>query len=636
MPAIVGACFKSPPRLASKECAALRYPHGLTPGKRLSTVTRIGQAVRQARTWFDLRSTELMSASSTLSSPRSGNATTETWRAIAAIFLVAGLLFGIRLAGPPNLLDQDQENPATYVLDALKNGNWLCQRDLAGNISSKPPVYTWLAALPSWLTGRVSLFTLYLPGALALFGSASLVFLLGRSQFTPRAGFLGAMGCLICTAGMKELGLARTDGVFAFSVTCGAFLAYHVWTERRSWTGFWLVAAMGTLTKGPLALLLSAAGLLAVFWERGSEERRPLKGSHLRGVMLYLLLTGGWLALACWQLGYPVLDRLILRELLFHAVEGENKKLPGSLIYLSPLYYLARAAPWSVFAYYGLWRIYRTPSADLGARRLERFLFCWFGAGLLLFSMSPHQRGDLLWPIMPAAALIAGREIDRLLDRWPKTAGNRWIVGGLALSIVVFGFYFVGARVKNPMVRQTIATRELAREIERVGGREFPLSHTDNPPGLQVYLNTYRPPITLEQAAQLLAGSNPVFIAVNDTNRLTALCQSNNTPFFTLLDDHGPVGKLRTRIVSNSPRMAAPAAAALGVGPWSLRTSRRLNVVTDQFIAVSNAVSGDLLTVTHWGTESRSLKVTLEGLGNKRTLVRTLSPGDSWQIPSSP
>jgi len=42
------------------------------------------------------------------------------------------------MGAPPNLLDQDQERPAAYVLDVIKNGNWLCQRDWTGDITSKP------------------------------------------------------------------------------------------------------------------------------------------------------------------------------------------------------------------------------------------------------------------------------------------------------------------------------------------------------------------------------------------------------------------------------------------------------------------------------------------------------------------
>src|SRR5690242_13698067 len=126
------------------------------------------------------------------------------WLSYAGIGLLLGSLFAMRLSAPSNLLDQDQENPAIYVLDVVKNGSWICQRDLGGGITSKPPLYTWCAAVVSLVVGRVNLFSLYLPGALALLGSAWLVLGSGRKHFGQRAGVLGALACILCSAGLKE------------------------------------------------------------------------------------------------------------------------------------------------------------------------------------------------------------------------------------------------------------------------------------------------------------------------------------------------------------------------------------------------------------------------------------------------
>src|SRR5689334_19561555 len=85
--------------------------------------------------------------------------TARDWQPFLLVAVLGAALFALRLCAPPNLLDQDQENPAVYVLDAIKNGHWTIQHDLAGEICSKPPVYTWLAALVSLACGRVSLFS---------------------------------------------------------------------------------------------------------------------------------------------------------------------------------------------------------------------------------------------------------------------------------------------------------------------------------------------------------------------------------------------------------------------------------------------------------------------------------------------
>lgn len=478
------------------------------------------------------------------------------WRSPALIVLVAAILFALRLSAPPNLLDQDQENPGAYVLDAVKNGHWICQRDLSGEITSKPPLWTWIAGALTVMCGRISLFTLYLPGALALCGTACLVFHHGQAHFGRRAALFGALGCMLCTAGLKEFGLARTDGVFAFMVTLTAFLAYAAWIRGRGWTWFWLAAAGATLTKGPLGLVLGHAGLLASLWEARSGERLRLRGSHWGGIGLFLLITAGWVGLAYWQWGQALIDKLFLRELVFHVVEGEQKKLPGTQFYLSPLYYLGRAAPWSLLAYFGLWRIWRTPASDVTERRFERFLFCWFLGGLILFSLAPHQRGDLLWPIMPAGALVAGRELVRLTCRFDPVKVDLAVAVCVVLAMMGFAFYYFGPRAQHPLIQQTVALQALAQEIERQGGRDFPLAHTDDPVALQIYLDTCRPPLSFEAAAALLRSREAAYVAVTDWAGLQSVLGQEASQVHILLEDRGPVAKLRVRIVSNRTTLA--------------------------------------------------------------------------------
>jgi 4-amino-4-deoxy-L-arabinose transferase-like glycosyltransferase len=264
------------------------------------------------------------------------------WLHLAAITILAGLLFALRLAAPPNLLDQDQERPGTYVLDVVKNGNWLCQRDLNGEITSKLPLYAWLASLVALARGRVDEFALYLPGALCAWGTAWLIFAFGRNHFGPRAAFFAALASLLCTASLKEFGLARTDGVFALTVTATALLGFRAWTQGKGWTWVWVMAAFATLAKGPFGVVLAAGGFLAAFWDRKSGEPLAFKGNQILGIGFFLLITIGWFLLAYHGAGKPFIDKIIGDELLGAAVTEAKSHFPGSLFYQPPLYYLSR------------------------------------------------------------------------------------------------------------------------------------------------------------------------------------------------------------------------------------------------------------------------------------------------------
>jgi 4-amino-4-deoxy-L-arabinose transferase-like glycosyltransferase len=344
--------------------------------------------------------------------------------------------------------------------------------------------------------------------------------------------------------------LARTDAVFAFTVTATAFAAFKAWEREGGWVWFWLLAAAATLAKGPLGLVLGAGGLLAGVWEKKSGHPAPVRGNHLPGIGLFLVIVGGWFALAYLQDGQALIDKMLGKELAGHVLKSKRASFPGMLFYQPPLYYLSRAAPWSLLAFYGFWRLCRQPATDAWQRRFERFLFCWFALGMLIFCLAPHQRADLLWPLMPAGALLAGRELDRLGSRMEPRRFQRAMTVAVLVGLVAFAVNYFGLNARQPIVRKTIALRELAREIETRAGRGFPLTFVDTRMTLQVYLNVMRPNVSYERAAELLRGPEPVFVAVTNEARLRTLRQTNDGEWHTLLTTSEPA-ELKVRIVGN-------------------------------------------------------------------------------------
>lgn len=587
------------------------------------------------------------------------------WLHLAAITVLAALLFALRLSAPPNLLDQDQERPGTYVLDVVKNGNWACQRDLNGDITSKPPLYTWLSALVALARTRVDEFTLYLPGALSAWGTAWLILAFGRSHFGSRAGLFAAIASMLCTAGLKEFGLARTDGVFAFTVTATALIGFRAWTagspgraatgvslslHRRNWTWFWLMAAISTLTKGPLGPVLAAAGFLAAFWERKSPQpgqsfspsssssiavpslpKNSVALSHLPGICIFLLLTLGWFSLAYHDAGKPFIDKMIGKELVGHAVSDTKYHIPGSLFYQPTLYYLTRGAPWSLFGIYGLWRVWRSPSVETSVRRFERFLFCWFIFGLVLFSLASHQRGDLLWPIMPAGALLAGREFDRL-SRHAVRKFDVTFVTAVVLMLGGFVYYYFGPHARLPIGQRSVLLKHVADEVQRYGGARFPLTHMDDPMGLQIYLNTWRPRVTAEHAADLLRSPEPVFLAVNDAKKIEAVRKAEDPPIYTVVpsldNTNYPV-----RIISNRQLLESSNAFAFGFGTLTIRAAgAQLVDATEKEFLFDEGSRASEITIINESSEPRQVRLTVRGEGPPHHEERTLAGHEIWRM----
>lgn len=442
------------------------------------------------------------------------------WAPVVFLCVVWAALFLVRLSAPSDLLDNDQERPAAYMLDAAVNGHWICQVDDMGDICSKPPVYTWAGALLTVAFGRINHFALFFPSALGVLGCCLLIYRFGKPLFGRQGAFLGAFMYLASVSGAKMIFLARTDSLFSFFVALTAFLAYRAWKDGKGWVWFGLAAGVASLTKGPLGAVLAAGGLLAHLWDRKRSPGVRFRGNVLPAVALFFIVAGGWFLLAYMAMGEPLIHKMIGKELVGHANWAATKTTPGLSFVKPSLYFLSRFLPWSPLAVLGFWRIWKRPSADDGERRFERFLFCWFFLGLVIFSLAPHQRADLLFPLFPAAALIAGREGARLL----RSLAERRVAFGVALlsAVLLVGsyVYYHHVQAKTEVVRETIGVRDTARSFDARFGASTPVLYIDAPFAFQFYRNTMVRRVRLQAAAERLNAGESAFVAVKNADPL--------------------------------------------------------------------------------------------------------------------
>ena len=540
--------------------------------------------------------------------------------------VVAGALFAIRLAGQPNLLDNEYRLGA-FVLNAIQGGNWLTPHDLSGSMY-KPPMLTWLSALVSLPTGHVSRFSLYFPTALATWGTALLIYLAGRDGFGRRAGFLGGLTYLLSYVAFHQMATARWDGLFAFTVTWTAIAGFRAWTRGRGWTQFWLAAAVATLTKGPLGILLAAFGFLAIPWEHRSGRPPPLRGSHAVGVALFLALTVGWFASAYWRMGQHMIDDMFRDEFVGHMV----MRLPGHRFWKAPNDFLTNFLPWSVLTIVGLWRVVRKPAVDDRTRRFERFCCCWLVAGLLLFALSPHNPSRLLDPLFPAAALIAGRELDRLVTRFelrsPALATCTVIVVALA-ALAAQAHHFDR---RSGKAKQTVAMLDLRRTVRAAVGNGFPLSWADDVPfAAQLAFDTMRPTLGFHRAAALLRDDAPAYVVVRDVARLRRSL-GRHAPSIQEVAASSVGGTPYLHIVSNRAHLEWSDPVAVGLGPLRVRLSAvRLGPTQDGAIVVERSSQAGSVVLTNGGRDAERFVVRVVGHGVAEQSGE-IAPGQTLRI----
>lgn len=443
---------------------------------------------------------------------------------VSTLAILAAWLFGLRLLGPSNLTDNDQERPAAYVLDALRHGHWFVQYDWTGDIASKPPLYTWLAAGLSWVAGGAQRWTLYLPCALAMLGSALLVANRLRLVAGSRPALLGGIFVLANPLSAKLVALARTDAVFTFCITLAAVSAHAAWSQigsgsARAWIRTWFFAALATLTKGPLGLLLGFSGLLAAIPGRRYGMTQPWSRAHFLGLLLWLAIVGGWFLGAWHQAGDPLIRKMIHAELVGHALRQEGGPRGVGLV-LVPAYFLSRFAPWSLLACWGIWTASRHPELAREPRSLQQFSAAWLLTGIVVLGLASHQRGDLVAPLIPAGAILAAFPADRLLSRW---SGPRLLWTTLVVSML----FAVGIHAQHLVHRSAVMTesrgaQQLAASFRKTNRPLEKLAHTDTPYALQFELGTMDRALDFDQAAGWLRSDPGALISVADPSRLAA------------------------------------------------------------------------------------------------------------------
>jgi hypothetical protein len=531
------------------------------------------------------------------------------------------------------LTDNDQERPASYVLDAVQNGHWIIQRDAYDDIASKPPLFTWLAGLATEVGGgRLTRFTLYLPSAAAMVAAALLVNAAAGRHFGALAGWLAALSLLFSSYGYKHVVLARNDALFAGTVTWAALAAWQAWNRGRGWTGFWLAAAAATLTKGPLGLLLGAGGLLAAAWEHRTATPLPLRGRIWPGVLLWLGLVGGWFLLAWVEAGPDLVHKQLGRELAGHLTGAEaGGKRPLSDPFHPLLYFLSRYAPWSLAALAGLWRVWRQPAAEAVERRFERFLCCWFAAGLVVFTVAPHKRPDLLLPLIPAAAMLAGRELTRWLARFPTARVWRASAWGAASLLLGLALLRPLGRDTAGEIPHTRAQRELAAWWERAGPRGGPLTFVEHTLTAQFYLNRHQLVVSPEAAARLLQAEAACVLVTRDLPTLRGFLPAGFEPLVWRAE---PAEKPRAWLVANRPMADLTSGpAVVGVGPLHVRLDGAEWVGARRHeLVLRRTRAGARVEVVNTGAVPISVGVVWADAPGRAVARRVLARGERWEV----
>jgi len=359
-----------------------------------------------------------------LSSPR-GN--------VVVLIILASLIFFLNLNGW-DLWNPDEPRYAQVAQEMRATGDWTLPHLNSEIYSEKPPLFFWLIASFSFLTGGVDEISARLPSAFAALGCILLTFFLGKRLFNQRAGFFAALALLTSVEFFWLGRRGNIDMTLSFWVTLAiSFFLLGLQDKKRSRSFYlipYVVMGIGVLTKGPVGFLLPF--LTMVVYLLVTKNFRHFKKLEIPwGLVFFILIISAWLIPACIQGGETYTQLILLRQNI--------ERFADTWTHQQPFYYYlevfpAGFIPWIVLLPGALlWGF----SKDQTEHRLNfYFPLCWFLTIFIFFSFSTSKRELYLLPLYPAASLLVGGFISSFISSPERH--------GIVAKFLFFPFYVLG------------------------------------------------------------------------------------------------------------------------------------------------------------------------------------------------
>jgi 4-amino-4-deoxy-L-arabinose transferase-like glycosyltransferase len=330
---------------------------------------------------------------------------------LAAILYLPGL-------GRPALWEPDEGRYAEIAREMVVSGDYVTPRDDFELYFEKPPLVYWADAASIGVFGANE-FAVRLPAALFSVGQVVVTAALAEVMFGATAGFFAALALALSPLFFGFARFATLDPALAFFLTA-ALAAFYLAARDESFSRpsarRWMLTsaamlALGTLAKGPVALLLGGAiPLIWLAFERRLAEIRAMPLAAC--LIIYTLVVVPWFVLIESRNPGFLNFFFVHEHLQRYVTSSEHGWGPWFFI---PIV-IGGAWPWIFFVPLG-WSTMRTNDAspDGTARRpAASFLAIWFVVIFVFFSIPRSKLGSYILPAMPPLAIVAGYGLARL------------------------------------------------------------------------------------------------------------------------------------------------------------------------------------------------------------------------------
>jgi 4-amino-4-deoxy-L-arabinose transferase-like glycosyltransferase len=335
---------------------------------------------------------------------------------IVLLALFAAALY-LPALGRPALWEPDEGRYAEIAREMILSGDYITPRNDFVRYFEKPPLMYWTTAASMRLFGLDEL-AARLPAALFSIGEVVVTLVLAESVFGATAGMLAAIALALSPLVFGFARFLTLDPALAFFVTAalGCFYTATLRPDLGSGSGrMWLYAsaamvALGTLTKGPVALVI-CGGVALIYLLVERRARDLLRIPWIGCAVIYFAIVLPWFVLVARR------NPEFLSYFFVH--EHLHRYLANTEHSWGPWFLVAVAAggtwPWLYFAPSGLRASAGASAGDEARyRSAVRFLAIWLAFVLVFFSIPRSKLGSYVLPGIPPIAIAAGIGLSRL------------------------------------------------------------------------------------------------------------------------------------------------------------------------------------------------------------------------------
>jgi 4-amino-4-deoxy-L-arabinose transferase-like glycosyltransferase len=343
---------------------------------------------------------------------------------VAFVFLA--LLYTVQI-GAGSLWDNSEPQYGEIVKEMLRGGDWLTLHKDLQPWFVHPPLWFWTAGLSAKIFG-LNEFALRLPSAVFGVLCAAATYRAARRLYGDAAGVVAALALGASLEFIVVSRLAVQETMLIFFMTVAMFWSYFSARDGNA-RDFWIAtvaSALGTLAKGPVAILLPLLTLAAWgAWSRRWSSLAPLP--WLPAIALYTVLAGAWFAAETVVNGTGFLLAYFgMSNLSRFLSPFENQ--PGPLYYYVPIVVVG-FFPFIAFVPQAVARAWRSKTAD------DKFLIAGAVVPFVFFSIAQTKLPNYIAAIFPVLGVLVGGLLGDAIYNHSVVAIRRSL---LALVVAMF------------------------------------------------------------------------------------------------------------------------------------------------------------------------------------------------------